>query len=44
MMSIGLHLRMLGRPGRMQSLVDMLTEMTRRPGVWIARHWVARGA
>jgi allantoinase len=50
MMSIGLHLRMLGRPGRMQSLVDMLTEMTRRPGVWIARrdeiarHWVDRGA
>ena len=49
MMSIGLHLRMLGRPGRMQALVDMLTEMTRRPGVWIARrdeiarHWVARG-
>ena len=50
MISIGLHLRMLGRPGRMQALVDMLAEMTRRPGVWIARrdeiarHWVARGA
>jgi peptidoglycan/xylan/chitin deacetylase (PgdA/CDA1 family) len=49
MMSIGLHLRMLGRPGRMQALVDMLAEMTRRPGVWIARrdeiarHWVGRG-
>ena len=49
MMSIGLHLRMLGRSGRMQALVDMLAAMTRRPGVWIARrneiarHWVARG-
>ncbi|MCZ8101792.1 MAG: polysaccharide deacetylase family protein [Burkholderiales bacterium] len=49
MMSVGLHLRMLGRPGRMQALVDMLVEMTRRPGVWIARrdeiarHWVSSG-
>ncbi|MFM1990683.1 MAG: hypothetical protein RJA99_3640 [Pseudomonadota bacterium] len=49
MMSIGLHVRMLGRPGRMQALVDMLAEMTRRPGVWIARrdaiarHWLAVG-
>ena len=49
MMSIGLHVRMLGRPGRMQALVDMLAEMTRRPGVWIARrdaiarHWLRRG-
>jgi hypothetical protein len=50
MMSIGLHLRMLGRSGRMQALVDMLAELPRRSGVWIARrdelaqHWVARGA
>jgi len=50
MISIGLHLRMLGRPGRMQALVDMLAELPRRSGVWIARrdelaqHWVARGA
>lgn len=50
MMSIGLHVRMLGRPGRMQALVDMLTEMRRRPGVWIARrdeiarHWLEREA
>jgi len=49
MMSIGLHLRMLGRPGRIQSLHDMLAEMTRRPGVWIARrdaiarHWLTVG-
>jgi allantoinase len=45
MMSVGLHLRMLGRPGRMAALEAMLTEMTRRPAVWvarrdaIARHW-----
>ena len=50
MMSVGLHLRMLGRPGRMQALVDVLAEMTRRPGTWIARrdeiarHWLERGA
>jgi hypothetical protein len=50
MMSVGLHLRMLGRPGRMQALVDMLAEMTRRPGVWIARrdeiarHWLSVGS
>lgn len=50
MMSVGLHLRMLGRPGRMQALRDMLAEMTRRPGVWIARrdaiarHWLGRAA
>jgi allantoinase len=49
MMSIGLHLRMLGRPGRIQALHDMLAEMTRRPGVWIARrdaialHWLTVG-
>ena len=47
MMSVGLHLRMLGRPGRIESLRAMLAEMTRRPGVWIARrdeiarHWLA---
>lgn len=50
MMSVGLHLRMLGRPGRMQALRDMLAEMTRRQGVWIARrdaiarHWLGRAA
>jgi allantoinase len=50
MMSIGLHLRMLGRPGRMQALRDMLAAMTQRPGVWIARrdaiarHWLDRSA
>jgi len=50
MMSVGLHLRMLGRPGRMQALRDMLDAMTRRPGVWIARrdaiarHWLGRAA
>ncbi len=48
MMSIGLHLRMLGRPGRIAALHDMLVEMRRRPGTWIARrdeiarHWLAR--
>lgn len=47
MMSIGLHLRMIGRPGRIAGLEQVLAEITRRPGVWIARrdaiarHWLA---
>lgn len=49
MMSIGLHLRMLGRPGRIAALNDMLAHMRSRPGVWIARrdeiarHWMSLG-
>ena len=50
MMSVGLHLRMVGRPGRIAALEQILAEMTRRPGVWIARreqiarHWLSIGA
>ncbi|KAI3603835.1 Uricase (urate oxidase) (plasmid) [Cupriavidus necator H850] len=46
MMSIGLHLRMLGRPGRIGALRSMLAHMTGRGGAWvarrdqIARHWL----
>lgn len=50
MMSIGLHLRIIGRPARMRGL-EMLLEHVARQGaaVWparrmdIARHWIARG-
>jgi peptidoglycan/xylan/chitin deacetylase (PgdA/CDA1 family) len=48
MMSIGLHLRMIGRPGRIAGLERVLAHMRRRGGVWfarrdaIARHWIAR--
>lgn len=47
MMSIGLHLRTIGRPGRIRGLELLLEHITRRPGVWIARradiarHWLA---
>ena len=46
MMSVGLHLRMLGRPARMGALEQMLTHMQARGQVWfarrdeIARHWL----
>jgi allantoinase len=48
MMSVGLHLRMIGRPGRIGGLERVLEHMKRRGGVWfarreqIARHWIAR--
>lgn len=48
MMSIGLHLRMLGRPGRIAALERMLEHMVRRGGAWFARrdqiaaHWAAQ--
>jgi allantoinase len=48
MMSIGLHLRMIGRPGRIGALDDVLAAMRAKGGVWfarradIARHWIAR--
>ena len=48
MMSIGLHLRMIGRPGRIAGLERALAHMRSRGGVWfarrdaIARHWIAR--
>ena len=46
MMSVGLHLRMLGRPGRMWALEEMLKHMQSKGQVWIARrdeiarHWL----
>lgn len=48
MMSVGLHLRMIGRPGRIAGLEQVLEHMTRKGRVWfarrdaIARHWLAR--
>lgn len=47
MMSIGLHLRMIGRPGRIGALERILAHMADKGGVWIARradiarHWLA---
>jgi peptidoglycan/xylan/chitin deacetylase (PgdA/CDA1 family) len=48
MMSVGLHLRILGRPARMWALERILQHVCARPAVWIARrdeiarHWLAR--
>jgi hypothetical protein len=48
MMSIGLHLRMIGRPGRIGALDRILRHMTDRGDAWIARrvdianHWLAQ--
>jgi allantoinase len=45
MMSVGLHLRTIGRPGRIRGLERLLEHVTQAPGVWIARrmdiarHW-----
>jgi len=47
MLSVGLHLRMIGRAGRMLALQRILEHMRRRGGAWmtsreaIARHWIA---
>lgn len=42
MMSIGLHLRLIGRPGRIKGLEDVLSHITSKPDVWIApRHQIA---
>jgi peptidoglycan/xylan/chitin deacetylase (PgdA/CDA1 family) len=47
MMSVGLHLRIIGRPGRIGALERILGEMRARKRVWIARrdaiarHWLA---
>jgi peptidoglycan/xylan/chitin deacetylase (PgdA/CDA1 family) len=44
-MSIGLHLRLIGRPGRIKGLEDVLAHITGKPDVWIAprreiaAHW-----
>lgn len=43
MMSLGLHLRIIGRPGRIWALEEFLRHVTTRPGVWIAtRRQIAR--
>lgn len=47
MMTVGLHARLLGRPGRIGALHRILDHMTARGHVWIcrrgdlARHWAA---
>ena len=46
MMSVGLHLRMIGRPGRIGALERILGGMRAKGGAWIARrdeiarHWL----
>ncbi len=48
MMSVGLHCRIVGKPGRMVALERFLKYVSRKPGVWfarrvdIARHWAKR--
>jgi peptidoglycan/xylan/chitin deacetylase (PgdA/CDA1 family) len=37
MMSVGLHLRIIGKPGRIAGLEQFLAHVSRRPGVWFAR-------
>jgi putative urate catabolism protein len=47
MMSVGLHMRLIGHPGRAAGLERLLDYVSRFEGVWItrrldiARHWVA---
>ncbi len=48
MMSIGLHLRMIGRPGRIAALDRIVSHMKQKGGAWfatrrqIAEHWIER--
>ena len=48
MMSIGLHLRMIGRPGRIAALDRIVAHMKSKGGAWfatrrqIAEHWIRR--
>ncbi len=50
LLSIGLHDRLIGRPGRAGGLIRLLEHMRRHDGVWfcrgidIARHWRANFA
>jgi len=37
MMSIGLHCRLIGRPGRFQSLVKFINYITEFKDVWICQ-------
>jgi len=46
MMSVGLHCRLIGRPGRMQSLINFINYVLKFDHVWIckrieiAKHWI----
>ena len=46
MMSVGLHCRLIGKPGRVQSLKKFLDYILKHEGVWIckridiAKHWI----
>lgn len=48
MMSVGLHCRLVGRPGRIKGLADFIDHIQAREGVWIAtrnqiaEHWRTR--
>lgn len=48
MMSVGIHARILGRPGRIGALTTFLEHVARHEAVWIARrdeiarHWLAQ--
>jgi hypothetical protein len=48
MMNVGMHLRILGHPGRSAGLARFLDYALRLPDVWIckreeiARHWIAK--
>src|SRR5882724_6979547 len=50
MMTVSLHGRIIGRPGRIGALVRLLDHMQRHEGVWlcnreaIARHWILHHA
>jgi len=47
MMSVGMHMRLVGHPARAVGLERLLDYMTKQPGVWItrrldiARHWIS---
>jgi peptidoglycan/xylan/chitin deacetylase (PgdA/CDA1 family) len=49
MLSIGLHLRMIGRPGRIGALESILEHLRQQGSAWvatreqIARHWLQHG-
>jgi len=48
MLSIGLHLRIIGRPARMAGLDAVLAHVAKTPGIWVARrcdiaeHWLTQ--
>lgn len=44
MLSVGLHLRIIGRPGRIAGLERFLAHVAARPGVWFARRDAIAGS